>query len=148
MSELIGMPYGTGKTVGIWRTICLPSYPPQYRYECSKCSVCSKEMSNYCPYCGAEMQLLEKGLFETYSEVQLDVEMDSRKKIYKNKCRYCGGDLEMYTHEDRNIIGEQGYSIELKCDSCKSKASLFSNRADMIQMYENKLLEIYGIKGE
>ena len=32
-------------------------------------------MSNYCPYCGAEMQLLEKGLFETYSEVQLDVEM-------------------------------------------------------------------------
>ena len=75
MSELIEMPYGTGKTVGIWRTICLPSYPPQYRYECSKCSVCSKEMSNYCPYCGAEMQLLEKGLFETYSEVQLDVEM-------------------------------------------------------------------------
>ena len=70
------------------------------------------------------------------------------KKIYKSKCRYCGGDLEMYTHEDRNIIGEQGYSIELKCDSCKSKASLFSNRADMIQMYENKLLEIYGIKGE
>ena len=37
MSELIEMPYGTGKTVGIWRTICLPSYPPQYRYECSKC---------------------------------------------------------------------------------------------------------------
>ena len=75
MSEIIEMPYGNGKIVGIWRTICLPSYPPQYRYECSKCSVCSEKMSNYCPYCGAEMQLLEKGLFETYSEVQLDVEM-------------------------------------------------------------------------
>ena len=75
MSELIEMPYGTGKTVGIWRTICLPSYPPQYRYECSKCSVCSKEMSNYCPYCGAEMQFLEGEFVKKYSEVQLDVEM-------------------------------------------------------------------------
>lgn len=146
MRELIEMPYGTGKTVGIWRTICLPSYPPQYRYECSKCSVCSEKMSNYCPYCGAEMQFLEGEFIKKYEEVQLGVDMN--KKIYKSKCRYCGGDLEMYTHEDRNIIGEQGYSIELKCDSCKSKASLFSNRADMIQMYENKLFEIYGIKGE
>ena len=80
MAELIEMPYGTGKTVGIWRTICLPSYAPQQRYECRKCSVCSKEMSNYCPCCGAEMQLLEKGLFETYSEVQLDVEIDEESE--------------------------------------------------------------------
>ena len=71
MSELIEMPYGTGKTVGIWRTICLPSYPPQYRYECSKCSVCSKEMSNY----------------ETYSEVQLDVEMKEESEDDGNNQR-------------------------------------------------------------
>ncbi len=67
-------------------------------------------------------------------------------KIYKNKCRYCGGNLFIRTRRDLNIIGEQGYSVELVCDGCKSKASLFANRADMIQMYENKLLEIYGIK--
>lgn len=70
------------------------------------------------------------------------------KKIYKAKCRYCGENLSMRTRRDLNIIGERGYSVELVCDGCKSKASLFANRADMIQMYENKLLEIYGIKGE
>lgn len=75
MSEIIVMPYGTGKNVGIWRTICLPSYPPQYLYECSKCSVCSKEISNYCSHCGAEMKLLEKDFFEAYTEVQPDVEI-------------------------------------------------------------------------
>ena len=64
----------------------------------------------------------------------------------KGKCRYCGGNLFTHVRRDLNVIGEQGYSIELKCDSCKSKASLFANRADMIQMYENKLLERYGIK--
>lgn len=65
----------------------------------------------------------------------------------KGKCRYCGGNLFTHIHRDLNIIGEQGYSVELVCDSCKNKVSLFANRADMIQMYENKLLEIYGIKG-
>ena len=80
MSEIIEMPYGTGKTVGIWRTICLPSYPPQYRYECSKCSVCSKEMSNYCPYCGAEMQFLEGEFIKKYEEVQFDVEIDEESE--------------------------------------------------------------------
>ncbi len=93
----IEMPCGTGKTIGFWRTICLPSYPPQYRYECSKCSVCSKEMSNYCPYCGAEMQFLER---EFYSEVQLDVEMKRKQcfaddmeleKISCKQCRYNTG---------------------------------------------------------
>ena len=92
MAELIEMPYGTGKTVGIWRTICLPSYPPQYRYECSKCSVCSEKMSNYCPYCGAEMQFLEGEFVKKYSEVQLDVEMkrkQCRKACFVNS-RYSG----------------------------------------------------------
>ena len=75
MSEIIEMPCGTGKTIGFWRTICLTSYPPQYVYECSKCSVCSKEISNYCSHCGAEMKFLEKDFFEAYTEVQLDVEI-------------------------------------------------------------------------
>lgn len=146
MSELIEMPYGTGKTVGIWRTICLPSYPPQYRYECSKCSVCSKEMSNYCPYCGAEMQFLEREFIKKYSEVQLDVEIDSRKKIYKNKCRYCGGDLEMYTHEDRNVIGEKGYTTVLCCQGCAGALFEFSESEDDIPNAKKRLLERYGIK--
>ena len=76
----IEMPYGTGKIVGIWRTICLPSYPPQYRYECSKCSVCSEKMSNYCPYCGAEMQFLEGEFIKKYEKVQLDVEIDEESE--------------------------------------------------------------------
>ena len=49
-------------------------------------------MSNYCPYCGAEMQFLEKGFFEAYSEVQLDVEMkrkQCRKACFVNS-RYSG----------------------------------------------------------
>ena len=144
MSEMIEMPYGTGKTVGIWRTICLASYPPQYRYECSKCSVCSKEMSNYCPYCGAEMQFLENGFFEAYSEVQLDVDLN--QKIYKSKCRYCGGDLEMYTHEDRNIIGDKGFTTVLCCKGCAGNVKIFSRAADQIPDAEHKALECFGIK--
>ena len=144
MSELIEMPYGTGKTVGIWRTICLASYPPQYRYECSKCSVCSEKMSNYCPYCGAEMQFLEGEFIKKYEEVQLDVNMD--KKIYKSKCRYCGGDLEMYTHEDRNVIGEKGYTTVLCCQGCAGNVKIFSRTADQIPDAEHKALECFGIK--
>lgn len=33
-------------------------------------------MSNYCPYCGAEMQFLEGEFIKKYEEVQLDVEID------------------------------------------------------------------------
>ena len=94
------------------------------------------------------MQLLEKGLFETYSEVQLDVEIDSRKKIYKNKCRYCGGNMYTHIHSALNIIGEQGYTISLKCEDCKSKAEMFTSRVDMIPTVESKLVEIYKAKGE
>lgn len=147
MSELIEMPCGTGKTVGIWRTICLASYPPQYRYECSKCSVCSKEMSNYCPYCGAEMQFLEREFVNKYEEVQLNVWTMS-KKIYKAKCRYCGGNMYTHIHSALNIIGEQGYTISLKCEDCKSKAEMFTSRVDMIPTVESKLVEIYKAKGE
>ena len=32
-------------------------------------------MSNYCPYCGAEMQFLEREFIKKYSEIQLDVEI-------------------------------------------------------------------------
>ena len=70
------------------------------------------------------------------------------KKIYKSKCRYCGGDLEMYTHEDRNIIGEQGYTVSLKCEDCGMKMSLFASSVDMIPTVERKLVEIYKAKGE
>ena len=132
MSELIEMPYGNGKIVGIWRTICLPSY-------------CSKEMSNYCPYCGAEMQLLEKGLFETYSEVQLDVDLN--QKIYKSKCRYCGGDLEMYTRKDRSFDGSKvGYVTTLFCHGCAGNLFEFSGNEDDIPNAKKRLLESYGIK--
>ena len=144
MSEIIEMPYSTGKTVGIWRTICLPSYPPQYRYECSKCSVCSEKMSNYCPYCGAEMQFLEGEFIKKYEEVQLNVDMD--KKIYKSKCRYCGGDLEMYTHEDRNIIGEKGFTTVLCCQGCAGNVKIFSRTLDEISTAEKKALECFGVK--
>ena len=144
MSEIIEMPYGTGKIVGIWRTICLPSYPPQYRYECSKCSVCSEKMSNYCPYCGAEMQFLEGEFIKKYEEVQLNVDMD--KKIYKSKCRYCGGDLEMYTHEDRNIIGDKGFTTVLCCKGCAGNVKIFSHTLDEVPYAEKKVLECFGVK--
>ena len=146
MSEIIEMPYGTGKTVGIWRTICLPSYPPQYRYECSKCSVCSKEMSNYCPYCGAEMQFLESEFIKTYTNVHFD-EWTLSKKIYKSKCRYCGGDLEMYTRSDRSFDGSKvGYATTLFCHGCAGALFEFSFTADDIPNAEKRLLERYGIK--
>lgn len=145
MSEIIEMPYSTGKTVGIWRTICLPSYPPQYRYECSKCSVCSEKMSNYCPYCGAEMQFLEGEFVKKYEEVQLDV--DINQKIYKSKCRYCGGDLEMYTRKDRSFDGSKvGYVTTLCCHGCAGNLFEFSANEDDIPNAERRLLESYGIK--
>lgn len=69
------------------------------------------------------------------------------KKIYKAKCRYCGGNLSMRTRRDLNIIGEQGYSVELVCDGCKNKASQFTKYVDMIPLLKNKLLKSYD-KGE
>ena len=65
----------------------------------------------------------------------------------KGKCRYCGGNLFTHVHRDLNVIGEQGYSIELKCDGCKSKASQFTKYVDMIPLLKNKLLKSYD-KGE
>jgi hypothetical protein len=66
-------------------------------------------------------------------------------KIYKNKCRYCGGDLEMYTHEDRNTIGESGYTTVLCCTSCAGYLFEFSATSDDIPNAEKILLERYGI---
>ena len=105
-------------------------------------------MSNYCPYCGAEMQFLEREFIKKYSEVQLDVWTLS-KKIYKSKCRYCGGDLEMYTHLDRNFDGsEVGYTTTLCCQSCAGHLFEFSANEDDSPDAKRRLLENYGIKGE
>ena len=68
------------------------------------------------------------------------------KKIYKNKCRYCGGDLEMYTHEDRNIIGEKGFTTVLCCQGCAGNVKIFSHTADEISDAERKALECFGVK--
>ena len=67
-------------------------------------------------------------------------------KIYKNKCRYCGGDLEMYTHEDRNIIGEKGFTTVLCCQGCAGNVKIFSHTADEISDAERKALECFGVK--
>ena len=69
-------------------------------------------------------------------------------KIYKSKCRYCGGNMYTHIHSALNIIGEQGYTISLKCEDCKSKAEMFTSRVDMIPTVESKLVEIYKSKGE
>ena len=37
-------------------------------------------MSNYCPYCGAEMQFLEGEFIKKYEKVQLDVEIDEESE--------------------------------------------------------------------
>ena len=100
MDEIIEMSYGTGKTVGLWTTLCLTSYPPQYRYECSKCHSQVKEPSKSCPNCKAEMKFFPEDFFKAYSEVQLDVEIDEEseddgtaddmglEKISCKQCRY------------------------------------------------------------
>ena len=67
-------------------------------------------------------------------------------KIYKNKCRYCGGDLEMYTHEDRNNVGKEGFTTSLTCRGCAGNLFEFSFTADDIPNAEKRLLERYGIK--
>ena len=71
-----------------------------------------------------------------------------QKKIYKAKCRYCGGNMYTHIHSALNIIGEHGYTISLKCEDCKSKAEMFTSRVDMIPTVESKLVEIYKAKGE
>lgn len=60
------------------------------------------------------------------------------KKIYKAKCRNCGGDLEMYT-----IVG---YTTKIHCLTCKSNMFEFSPTSDGIPNAEKILLERYGIK--
>ena len=87
---------------------------------------------------------LEREFIKKYSEVQLNVDMD--KKIYKSKCRYCGGDLGMYTHEDRNIIGEKGFTTVLCCQGCAGNVKIFSQTADQIPDAEHKALECFGVK--
>ena len=68
------------------------------------------------------------------------------KKIYKSKCRYCGGDLEMYTHEDRNIIGDKGFTTVLCCKGCAGHLFEFSFNEEDIPNAEKILLKRYGIK--
>ena len=68
-------------------------------------------------------------------------------KIYKAKCRYCGGNLSTRTRKNLNIIGEQGYIVELVCDGCGSISSMFAKCVAMIPIIENKLLKSYG-RGE
>ena len=140
MSELIEMPYGTGKTVGIWRTICLPSYPPQYRYECSKCSVCSKEMSNYCPYCGAEMQFLEREFIKKYSEIQLDVEIDEESEDMEQlkSCPFCNGEANTCVEVYANRV-----EIEVGCKVCGfwfTDFAIEGSSFNMLKESEGKLI--------
>ena len=83
---------------------------------------------------------------KAYTEVQLDVEMDSPKKIYKSKCRYCGGDLEMYTHEDRNIIGDKGFTTVLCCKGCAGNVKVFSRTVSELPAAVVKAFECFGIR--
>ena len=87
---------------------------------------------------------LEREFAKKYEEVQLNVDMD--KKIYKSKCRYCGGDLEMYTHEDRNVIGEKGFTTVLYCKGCAGNVKIFSHTLDEVPYAEKKVLECFGVK--
>ena len=88
---------------------------------------------------------LEKEFIKKYLEVQLNVWTLS-KKTYKSKCRYCGGDLEMYTHEDRNIIGDKGFTTVLCCKGCAGNVKIFSRTLDEISTAEKKALECFGVK--
>ena len=88
---------------------------------------------------------LTREFIKKYEEVQLNVWTLS-KKIYKSKCRYCGGDLEMHTHEDRNIIGEKGFTTVLYCKGCAGNVKIFSRTLDEISTAEKKALECFGVK--
>ena len=87
---------------------------------------------------------LTREFIKKYEEVQLNVDMD--KKIYKSKCRYCRGDLEMYTHEDRNNVGKEGFTTSLTCRGCAGHLFEFSFNEEDIPNAEKRLLERYGIK--
>ena len=68
------------------------------------------------------------------------------EKIYKSKCRYCGGDLEMYTRKDRSFDGSKvGYATTLFCHGCAGALFDFSESEDDIPSAEKRLLERYGI---
>lgn len=121
MSEIIEMPYGTGKTVGIWRTICLPSYPPQYRYECSKCHSQVKEPSKSCPNCKAEMKFFPEDFFKAYSEVQLDVEMKRKQCFVNSHCSLDCPNAEYEMADDRygfGIADDMGLE-KVSCKQCR-----------------------------
>ena len=96
------------------------------------------------PY--GDSKALTREFIKKYEEVQFDVWTLS-KKIYKSKCRYCGGDLEMYTRKDRSFDGSKiGYVTTLFCHGCAGALFDFSESEDDIPNAEKRLLEGYGIK--
>ena len=130
------------------------------------------EQLKRCPFCGNKPTLQRYGLYDYAVECNsdecninprtpvCDVEESaieiwntrnngiSKNKIYKSKCRYCGGDLEMHTHEDRNNVGKEGFTTSLTCRGCAGHLFEFSANEDDIPNAERRLLERYGIKGE
>ena len=43
-----------------------------------------------------------------------------------NHCPYCKGLPQIHTHEDRNVIGTQGYTCTIRCVYCKRSISVFN----------------------
>lgn len=52
----------------------------------------------------------------------------------------------MYTHEDRNNVGKEGFTTSLTCRGCAGHLFEFSFNEEDIPNAEKRLLERYGIK--
>lgn len=86
---------------------------------------------------------------ENYLEVQeyLRMIINRDKRYYiKQGCKYCGGDMILYTHEDRNVIGDKGFTTTLQCKGCTASVSVFSPNYKGIITAKQKVLDCFGIK--
>lgn len=105
--------HDSGKSVGFWITVYLPSYPTQYRYECSECHFEVDERSCSCPNCGVEMAKFKPCPFCGNAEISL------------KKTPLVSGDIRY----------EGNYEYDIRCSECGCSTALCN-----MDSFEEKIL--------
>lgn len=94
MNEITTGTHDNDKFAGFWITVCLPSYPAQYRYECSECHFKVDKQSGVCPNCGTETKQFKSCPFCGNTDIKL------------KKTPLVSGDIQY----------EGNYEYDIRCD--------------------------------
>lgn len=113
MNEITTGTHDNDKFAGFWITVCLPSYPAQYRYECSECHFKVDKQSGVCPNCGTEMKQFKSCPFCGNTDIKL------------KKTPLVSGDIQY----------EGNYEYDIRCDECGCSTALCN-----MDSFEEKIL--------